>query len=387
MTSELLILAKTGLAALALGIGMGPAHSQNQPPSAGEAPIAYLIDITSGQVLFSRNAERRFVPASMTKVMTLFLAFELIEEGSLSPTQVMQFSESAWEEWAGKGSTMFLPLGEDVLVSELLTAIANVSANDGSIALAEGHSGSVEAWVVAMNEKARAIGMVNSRFGTPNGWPDEGKTFTTARDLALLGETMIERHPDRFGQYIGKSGFTYNGITQPNRDPMIGRVRGADGIKTGYTNEAGFGFLGTAKRDNQRLVMVIAGIDRNSMRARVARQFINWGFEGFDRKELFSEGSEVGRAKVQGGTARSVALETDRKVFVNIPEGSESSVSIAISYNGPIRAPISAGDEVAELVIKAPGMEPARVPLIAKDNVGQAGFFGRIMNGIAGWIT
>ncbi|MFL0356580.1 D-alanyl-D-alanine carboxypeptidase family protein [Erythrobacter sp. GH1-10] len=356
-------------------------------PGENEAPIAFLIDVSSGQVLFERNADRRFIPASMTKAMTIYLAFELIEQGRLDPGQVMTVREDTWREWAGKGSTMFLPADARVRVDDLIAAIANVSANDGSIVLAEGQAGTVDAWVEEMNRHARLLGMTNSHFGTPNGWPDEGRTFTSARDLARLGEALVEQHPKKFARYVGRAGFTFNGITQPNRDPIIGRVRGADGIKTGFTNEAGFGFLGTAQRGGQRLVMVVAGIDRTAARARVSRRFIEWGFEAFERQRLFVDGALVGRARVQGGDARSVELATERTVFVNVPKGQVRAMTINIVYDGPLRAPIEAGENIARLEILVPGMEPAIVPLVASEAVNRAGFFRRIFNGIAGWLT
>lgn len=378
-----MLIAATGLAPFEVRAASGP---EPRAPSKDEAPIALLVDVSSGQVLFSRNADRRFVPASMTKVMTVYLAFELMDEGKLSPAQVMTMRPASWKEWAGKGSTMFLPADARVRVDDLVGAIANVSANDGAIMLAEGYAGSVEAWVEAMNRKARALKMTNSHFGTPNGWPDEGRTFTSAADLVTLGTAMVERHPEKFARYVGRPQFTFNGITQPNRDPLIGHVRGADGIKTGFTNEAGFGFLGTAKRNGQRLMMVVAGIDRNSQRARVSREFIEWGFANFERRKVFQQGEIVGEAKVQGGSSRKVGLVTDRSVYVNLPRSAGGPVSASIVYDGPIRAPIMAGEKVAELRILVPGMEPAIVPLRARDNVGEAGFFTRIWNGLAGWI-
>lgn len=357
------------------------------PPPEDEVPIALLVDLTSGQVLHQRNADRRFVPASITKVMTLFRAFELIAAGKLVPAQTFTMRDETWREWSGKGSTMWIGAGEPVSVHDMLTGIANVSANDAAAALAEGQAGSVDAWVAAMNEEARRLGMTQSHFGTPNGWPDEGRTFTTAHDLVKLARAMITRHPELYARYIGKRGFRYNGIEQSNHDPLIGRTRGADGIKTGYTNEAGFGYLGSVERDGQRLVLVVAGVDRSDTRARAARNYIEWGFSAFERRRLFGEQQVVGEARVQGGGARRVGLRTDRTVYVNVPRGASGELSMSISYDGPLRAPFSAGDRVATLVVEVPGMEPARLPLLATDDVEQAGVFARMLNGIAGWFS
>lgn len=367
--------------------GAAQAQSAAGPPPEDEVPIALLVDLTSGQVLHQRNADRRFVPASITKVMTLFRAFELIAAGKLVPAQTFTMRDETWREWNGEGSTMWIGAGEPVSVHDMLTGIANVSANDAAAALAEGQAGSVDAWVAAMNDEARKLGMTQSHFGTPNGWPDEGRTFTTAHDLVKLARAMITRHPELYARYIGKRGFRYNGIEQSNHDPLIGRTRGADGIKTGYTNEAGFGYLGSVERDGQRLVLVVAGVDRSGTRARAARNYIEWGFSAFERRRLFGEQQVIGEARVQGGGARRVGLRTDRTVYVNVPRGASGELSMSISYDGPLRAPFSAGDRVATLVIEIPGMEPARLPLLATDDVEQAGVFARMLNGIAGWFS
>lgn len=360
-------------------------------PPAEDAPIAMLVDVSSGQVLHERNAKTRFVPASITKVMTMFLAFELIEEGRLDPAQVMTVSPEVAKEWSGKGSTMFVEGGDRLRLADMLTAIANVSANDASIILATEHSGSVDAWTEAMTAKAHELEMTDSHFGTPNGWPDGGATFTTASDLVKLARALVTRHPAKFGAYMGKPGFTYNGITQSNYDPLIGRIEGADGIKTGFTNEAGFGFLGTAKRNGQRLVLVIAGARSNGSRARMAREYMEWGFAAFDRQRVFGIGEIVAEARVQNGSHSTLNLVTDRPVFVNIPaqsgEAARPQPEVRITYDGPLRAPISEGQKVAMMEISVPGMDIARVPLLAGSDVQKAGFFARIYNGILGWFS
>ncbi|MFU7528647.1 D-alanyl-D-alanine carboxypeptidase family protein [Qipengyuania sp. ASV99] len=371
-------------AAFAAGASAQPAPAI---PSADEVPIAMLVDITSGQVLHARAPDRRFVPASVTKVMTMYHAFELIEEGTLDPAQVMTMRDEAWRAWHGEGSTMWVNARDRVPVDDLLMGIANVSANDAAIMLAEGQAGSVAGWTAGMNLRARALGMTGSHFGTPNGWPDEGRTFTTARDLVRLAEALVRRHPEKFARYIGLPGFRYNNIEQPNHDPLIGRTIGADGIKTGYTNEAGFNYLGTAQRGGQRLVLVVAGVDSGSARARAARAYIEWGFSAFERRRLFAPGHVVGSARVQGGSLRNTDLQTDRAVYVNVPRGRSGEMHMRIEYDGPLRAPFAAGEAVATLVVEVPGMEPARTPLLAARGSQEAGFFTRIFNGLAGWVT
>lgn len=356
-------------------------------PRADEAPVALLVDISSGQVLHARNPDRRFMPASVTKVMTLYLAFELIEQGKLDPAQVFAMSPAVAHEWRRKGSTMFLDEGERVRVHDLLLGIANVSANDGAAVLAEGYAGSVTGWTLAMNETARSIGMSGSHFGTPNGFPDEGRTFTTANDLVRLARALVSRHPDKFGYYIGRFGFDYKGIAQVNHDPLIGRVPGADGIKTGFTNESGFSYLGTARRNGQRLVLVLAGVENGRLRGRLARAYMEWGFSAFEHRRLFDPGMVVGEARVQDGDARHVALVGKGMVAVNLPRGSNGKLAATIRYEGPLRAPIAAGQEVAVLEVTAPGVAPARIPLYAAEAVGTAGPLDRIVNAIAGLFS
>lgn len=352
-------------------------------PTATEAPVALLVDLGSGQVLHARNPDARFMPASVTKVMTLYLAFELIEAGRLDPSQVFMMSPVVASEWRRKGSTMFLDRGERVRVDDLLLGIANVSSNDGAAVLAEGQAGSVAAWTTQMNQTALGLGMTGSYFASPNGWPDEGRTFTTANDLARLARALITRHPDKFGYYIGRAGFDYKGIAQVNHDPMIGRVPGADGIKTGFTNEAGFSYLGTARRDGQRLVLVLAGVENGRLRAKLARSYIEWGFSAFERRQLFAPGVVVGTARVQDGNARGVGLKAAGPVAINLPRGSSGKLTATIRYEGPLRAPIAADQEVAVMDISAPGVAPARIPLYAAEAVGTAGPIDRVINAIA----
>lgn len=377
-----------------LGALAMPAHAQlpfeqvlPAIPRADEAPVAMLVDITSGQVLHARNPDRRFMPASVAKVMTLYLAFEMIEQGRLDPAQVFTMSPVVAREWRRKGSTMFLDAGERVRVDDLLLGIANVSANDGAAVLGEGQAGSVAAWTLAMNDTARGIGMSGSHFGTPNGFPDEGRTFTTANDLVRLARALITRHPDKFGYYIGRAGFDYKGIAQVNHDPLIGHVAGADGIKTGFTNESGFSYLGTARRNGQRLVLVLAGVENGHLRARLARAYMEWGFTAFEHRRLFAPGQAVGEARVQNGDARSLALVGKGAVAVNLPRGSAGKLAATIRYEGPLRAPIAAGQEIAVLEVTAPGTAPARIPLYAAEAVGVAGPFDRIINAVAGLFS
>lgn len=376
---------------LALAVAV-PAAAQTagdppMPPTAEEAPIAYLFDVTSGQVLFEREASRRFMPASMTKVMTAFLAFEWMEEGRILPQQVYSIRPEVWKKWNNVGSTMFLPHDAQVTVDDLVHGVTTVSANDGAAALADGAAGSIKAWVTAMNAKAEQIGMRDSRFGTPNGWMDEGHTFTTAEDLTTLATAMVRRHPQKYRHYIGHREFTYNDITQPNHDPISGVVPGADGIKTGFTNQAGYGFVGSAQRNGRRLVVVVAASDRARSRNRAAIDLLEWGFTRFDQSRLFAPEAPVAFAQVQGGSAREIAMVAPNGVFVDRPAGRTTDTTLAIEYDGPLRAPIAKGEEIGRLTVSIDGMPDYSVPLYARDAVTEASFAGRIVNGVLGWFS
>ncbi|MAM38938.1 MAG: D-alanyl-D-alanine carboxypeptidase [Erythrobacter sp.] len=357
------------------------------PPSASEAPIAYLFDVTSGQILFEREADRRFMPASITKVMTTFLAFEWMEEGKILPQQSFSLRPEIWKRWNQVGSTMFLPHDARVTVDDLVHGITTVSANDGAAALADGAAGSIEEWVAAMNAKAAEIGMKDSHFGTPNGWMDDGRTFVTARDLTTLATQMLRQHPSKYRHYVGHYEFTYNGITQSNHDPISGVVPGADGIKTGFTNQAGYGFLGSAERNGRRLVMVVAASPRGRDRNRAARDLIEWGFAAFDQQRLFAPDELVAEAEVQGGSSSAVALVAPGGVYVDIPTGAHRDVKLTVNYEGPIRAPVRKGEPIARLTVSIDGMSDFSVPLIAGNEIAEAGFGRRLLNGMIGWVS
>lgn len=379
------------LAVLATALVASPLGAQSAPgaqiPPAENAPIAYLLDASSGQILYARDIDRRFMPASITKVMTTFLAFEWMEEGRLFPQQVYGVRPDTFRKWHRKGSTMFLPADARVTVDDLLHGVTTVSANDGAVVLAEGAAGSVEDWVAAMNAKARDIGMADSHFGNPNGWMDDGKTFVTARDLGTLAQAMVTRHPTKYRHFVGAKGLKYNGIEQRNHDPIIGVVPGADGIKTGYTNQAGFGFLGSAQRDGRRLVMVVAGSPGGRERNAASRQFIEWGFQHFDSRVLFTNGARIASARVQQGGAGEVGLTAAGPVRISVPKGTDPEVSLALRYEGPLQAPIAKGEEVAELIVSIEGMPDHRVPLVASEEVLEATMLQRVFNAMRSWVA
>lgn len=367
-------------------------QAQDEPtvpavPSGRDVPIAFLADMGTGQVLYARDADRRFVPASVTKVMTTFLAFELLDEGRLKPEQVFAMDRQTFRDWGRKGSSMYLNEGETASVDQLLHGITTVSANDGCAVLAVGATGSVDKWVALMNVKARELGMMDSHFGTPNGWMDEGRTYVSARDLFKLSRALISRHPELYRRYIGKPSYSFNGIIQSNHDPMIGKVLGADGIKTGFTRQAGYNYLGSAERDSRRLVMVVAGTDHPAVRAKAARSFMEWGFTHFATSPLFAPSQQVGRANVQGGALPSVKLVSRQALVASFARDTNPEIKLTIHYSGPLIAPIKAGTEVAELEVNIAGQPTFRTPLIAADAVAEANWWQRLINGLRGIFT
>jgi serine-type D-Ala-D-Ala carboxypeptidase (penicillin-binding protein 5/6) len=355
------------------------------------AQYAFLIDLSSGAVLYAKNADARMPPASMAKMMTSNVAFDLIKRGELKLDKMCTVRPDTWQKWHGPqaGSTMFLSANEQVSVENLLHGIITLSGNDASVVLAECIAGTEEAFVGQMNEQARRLGLTNSHFGTANGWPDEGRTYVSARDLASLARAEIEHFPDLYKKFYGQTSFTWGktlgsgqDITQSNRNPILGKVPGADGLKTGHTDEAGYGFTGSADQNGRRLIEVLAGLPSWNARVQESTRLIQWGFGAWQAKPLFAAGAKVGTAKVQLGSDSEVPLIAPRNLAVTVPAGlSAGSIKTSIRYNGPLMAPIAKGQEVAQLVVTTGDTPPQIVPLVAGEDVGRAGFFGRIWLG------
>jgi len=349
--------------------------------------VTMLVDLGSGQVLQARKPDRAFLPASVTKVMTAYVAFEEIAAGRLSLQRRLAVRPETSREWKGKGTSMYLEPGENVGAGDLLHGIMTASANDAAIVLAEGYAGNVPAWSMLMNRWARRLGMTGSRFNTPNGWPDEGKTHVTARDLVKLARAMLARHPQLYRRFSGVKTFQWHDRMLKSHDPVTGVVPGADGIKTGYTREAGYNFLGSAARGDRRLVMVLAGARKHGQRDKAARALLEWGFSAWKTRPLFRSGESIATARVQGGDARRVELIADRAVYAVVAPGTDPKISLKLIYHGPIRAPIAKGEEVAELEIAVEGMAPGRIPLHAASTVATAGPLDRLWNGFMKLIS
>jgi D-alanyl-D-alanine carboxypeptidase (penicillin-binding protein 5/6) len=351
------------------------------------AKYAFLIDLSSGAVLYEKNADARMPPASMAKMMTTDVAFELIDSKQLSLGKMCTVRPETWQKWHGPqaGSTMFLSPGEQVSVENLLHGIVTLSGNDASVVLAECIAGTEQAFAGQMNALAKKIGLTNSHFGTANGWPDNGVTYVSARDLAQLARYEIENHYALYKKFYSQPSFTWGktlgsgqDITQANRNPILGKVPGADGLKTGHTDEAGYGFTGSADQNGRRLIEVLAGMESWNQRVQESTRLIQWGFNAWQAKPLFKAGTKIGSAQVQLGSDSEVALVAPRDLAVTVPAGlAGGATSMKIRYDGPLVAPIAKGQEVAQLVITTGDTPPQVVPLVAGDAVGSAGFFGR----------
>ena len=379
------------LISLSLFTGLSTPAVASAPPFETPAPVAYMVDLSSGAVLYAKDAERRMPPASMAKIMTVHVAFDLIRSGELRLDKMCTVRPETWQRWHGPaaGSTMFLSAGQQVRVRDLLHGIVTLSGNDASVVLAECISGTEAAFVALMNRESQQLGLTNSHWGNPVGWPDGGVTYTTARDLATLARATIQDHPQLYRAFYGQTEFTWGRtlggnqpITQGNRNPLLGRVAGADGLKTGHTEEAGYGFTGSADRGGRRLVMVLSGLTGFNQRIEESTRFMEWGFNAWQTRPLFERNERVGEARVQLGSDGSVGLVAPRSIAVTFPSGLGQDVRARIVYSGPVKAPIARGQHIADLVVTAGGVEQT-MPLVAEEAVSEAGFFGRILAGLS----
>jgi D-alanyl-D-alanine carboxypeptidase len=361
------------------------------PEELAPIPVSLLVDLGSGQVLEQRHPDTPFLPASVTKVMTAYVAFEEIGAGRLSLDRVFVERPETEREWFAKGTNMYLTVHDRPTTRDLLHGIMTQSANDAAVVLGEGYAGSIQNWAARMNDAARRLGMSRSHYNTPNGWMDEGQTYVTASDLVRLADAMITRYPDLYREFSGQKHWNWNGhagtVAMRSHDPTVGVVPGADGIKTGYTREAGFNFLGTAERDGRRLVIVLAGSPTTPVRNAAARALLEWGFSAWTSRHLFDKGQPVAKASVQGGEELAVPLVANREVYATLPSGSGADIKLSVHYRGPLVAPIRKGDQVGELEISVDGLAPGRVPLYAGRDVGKAGALERLRNGLINLVS
>ncbi|MEK9967789.1 MAG: D-alanyl-D-alanine carboxypeptidase family protein [Ferrovibrio sp.] len=339
-----------------------------------------LVDFDTDTVIFEKNADELMPPSSMSKLMTAFMVFEQLEAGKLRLDDMLPVSEKAWRI---QGSKMFVPLGGRVKVEDLLRGVIIQSGNDACVVLAEGIAGTEERFAEMMTDRAHQLGLKNSTFRNASGWPDP-QHLTTARDLAMLAKLIISRFPQHYHFYSEKE-FTYGvdqvskkPITQGNRNPLLYKDIGADGLKTGHTDAAGYGLTASVKRGDRRLIMVFNGLKSMNERSREAERLIELGFSQFDNYKLFTAGSVVDEADVWLGEAARIPLVIDRNLALTLPRQTKGNIKVAVTYENPIPAPIAKGTPVAKLTVTNRDAVVAEVPLLAGADVKQLGFTGRL---------
>lgn len=342
------------------------------------ARAAYVYDQTTGTVLLSKDAEIPLPPASMSKLMTIYMAFEAITEGRLSIDDVLPVSAHAA---SFGGSSMFLDTTDRVRVEDLLRGVIVLSGNDASVVLAEALSpdGTEAGFGRMMTDRARQLGMMNSVFVNASGWPAAGHRMSTA-DLGILSSRLISDFPT-FYPLFAETEFAFDNrvpSNSQNRNPILGMGIGADGLKTGHTQEAGYGLVGSAKQGDRRVIFVITGLDSDRARAEEAEKIVSWAFRQFAEKTLVKAGTRVAEAPVWMGAADTVGLVPAEDVIRLVPALVQEGTTAEVVYTGPLRAPIKAGDPLGELIIHIPDLPDARVPLVAQADVAQGGFLKRL---------
>ncbi len=343
-----------------------------------------MIDIDTDTILASKEADTRMYPSSMTKLMTQYVLYDRLKEGSVKLTDTFTVSEKAWRM---QGSKMFVPIGGQIPLEDLLRGIAIQSGNDACIVVAEGIAGSEEQFATIMNDTAKRIGMTSTHFMNASGWPDENH-YTTAHDLAILGERIINDFPE-YHHYSAEREFTYNNIRQANRNPLLGRTDlGVDGLKTGHTEIAGYGIVLSAVEPGteRRLVLVINGLDSEKARAEEGAKLLTYGFKQFDKKTIVTANTPIATTPVWLGKSKDVALGVKEDVVATLPRIGRENMQYVAQYDTPLNAPVAAGTEVGELKVTLPNGAVKSYPLVTLAAVEKKGAFARIPAVIGHWL-
>ena len=341
-----------------------------------------LMDYETGEYLYSKDAQKMIPPASMSKLMTVYIIFSKLKDGSLSEDDVFTVSENAWRKGgaASGSSTMFLNINEKVRVGDLIQGIIVQSGNDACIVAAENIAGSEEDFARMMNDTAKRLGMNNSSFANSTGWPHPDQRMSV-EDLAKLARIIIHDFPEYYPIFSERN-YTHNNIRQGNRNPLLYSMPEADGLKTGHTEEAGFCLTGSAKRGDRRLIGVMSGLSSNKERSEEAERIMNWGFREFDNYKILKQGQKVAEVPVWFGEEKSVDLLVNQDVVKTIKKSKASKVKMTAVYDKPVKAPIAQGDKLGFVRVEVPGQNPMEVPLIAGQEVKKLGWFGKIMENI-----
>jgi D-alanyl-D-alanine carboxypeptidase (penicillin-binding protein 5/6) len=339
------------------------------PPLETSVPNAILIDARTGNVFYQKNPDELIFPASMTKLMTAILVFDALKEGKLTMDQEFLISENAWRRGGapGGGSTMYAVLNSRVKLSDLLQGMIVQSANDACIAIAEGMAGSEEAFADMMTRRARELGLTKATFRNSTGLPDP-QHLVTVHELSMLAQYIIKTYPEYY-KFYGQREFTWNKITQKNRNPLLIDYPGADGMKTGYTKDAGYGLVGSAIRDGRRLVLVVAGARSLDERRAEAQKILDWGFKQFRPIEIYGANDRVGRARVWGGEAHWVDLVTPKAIRLMLSPAEQQKVTVDLHYTGPLLAPVKAGAEAGSIQFNLEGRTVAEFPIETSNEI------------------
>ena len=362
--------------ALCLGLALFSASAAAQSLET-PAREAFVYDMSTDTVLFEKNADELMSPASMSKLMTVTMVFERLKEGSLKLDDTLPVSEKAWKKG---GSKMFVEVDTRVAVGDLLRGIIVQSGNDACIVIAEGLGGSEEGFAEAMTSRARELGLEKSTFRNATGWPDPDHKMT-ARELALLTKHIIQDFPEYYPIFAEKE-FTFSEIKQGNRNPLLYKNNGSDGLKTGHTEESGYGLVGSAKRGDRRIIVVVNGLENAKARSRESERLMEWAFREFNTYALFKAGDVVDNARVWLGHKDTVPLTLESDLTVTLNRAARKSMTVKVVYNEPIPAPIIKGTPVAQLVVTGPEMETLSVPLVANEDITRPGPFKRLTSAV-----
>jgi D-alanyl-D-alanine carboxypeptidase (penicillin-binding protein 5/6) len=347
----------------------------------GDAPTAILIEASSGSVLFEKNADELRAPSSMMKLMTAEVVFHAIKQGDVKLTDEYRVSENAWRKGGAPagGSTMFAAIHSKIAVDDLLHGAIIQSGNDSCMILAEGIAGNERSFAEMMTKRARELGLTQSTFANSNGLPDPGNKMTV-RELAKLARYVIQTYPE-FYKLFGEREFTWNKIRQQNRNPLLLSLEGADGLKTGYTKEGGYGMVGSAVQNGMRLIVVINGLEDPDDRASEAKKMLEWGFRNFEARPLFAAQQPVGYAKVFGGESRSVKLASPEPIKVMVQKNGTDKLIARVVYNGPVRAPIESGQRVGLVRVWRGANIAMEAPVYAAEPVAAGSTMRRAIDG------
>ena len=347
-----------------------------------KARNAILMDYETGAYLYTKDHQEMIAPASMSKLMTVYVLLSKIKDGEVSLDDKYTVSENAWRKGgaASGGSTMFLKIGQEVSVEDLLKGILIQSGNDACIVVAENLAGSEEEFAAMMNETAEKIGLHHAHFVNATGLPHPEHKISV-EDLAILARHIIKEFPEFYHLFSEKE-FTFNGIRQGNRNPLLYSLKGADGLKTGHTSEAGFCLTGSAVRNNRRLIEVMTGLESNKQRSEETESLMTWGFANFDNYKFFTKNQIMAEVPVWYGTSKSVAAVVPEEVIKTIKKSAKSKYGAKMIYDEPLKAPILQGDKIGELFITYNGETVDKIPLVAKDNVAKIGPFSRFLENL-----